>query len=701
MDLECLKNNNEIVSDGLAIFIDLTDIRSWNLNTGFTSFSITKWKDAKVSNLDLLDFGLTAYDNGRVNDMISTLNVTADETKLSLFRIGFNDATGGTFYTDLNISGITAPQSNVGNYFQLDGGYLQGFFKIQGQTYELLPPRFNNGVTIENLIKIDEFNDSIFFLMGARAEDKYNPLFSGETKIVITTETERVPSGVVGQVAIVITIITGFSGVSTSQGNFLNAFLEEERLKISFSDFADSTKIVPVKQPNNNTYDNVIAFMLNTDGKLGVKRINSDGVIISEISPKSLPTTGWTLVSFSFEPEEILDPDVLDCAPNRNGTLIFYVNGREFWRLNDYEEFFFKDFKNNYEKVIGVPYNISWGGGSFGLKHSFHFDILNTTLYDGQNTQYIKDNFTPDTFFPFNDDPCFTGGSDPSLGNVSLSADSKTFVEPDPCDPNIENPITVIRVDYTGTTAQTPSNTYYIEFDTPIEMISNRDYDFQLDLFDTGIFQTVNVTGNTPINSISIALNGTEDIEVVNQTVYKSPVTRGKIENNTIPPFPILPDVFEYVDGETGLLINGQTGFPVSTTQNQIITSGLTVNRFVTGVNMWNTIKLKARLKNNTGRQNAVVGILIESTEKLIEDFLIFFDNFKYRASEKLAQDPTKDNLLIEQNFNSSLKGGLQKLRIYDRTLTGQEILHNAKVEIKNNPNLGFNVTTGGRIIKI
>jgi hypothetical protein len=137
MNLNCLKNT--IITDNLAIQIDLTDLESWNLNTDFTSVSLTAWDGAVSDNLNLLDFGLTAYDNGRTDRMYSGITFTPQDTKLTLYRVGYNTGqtafAGETQYDGFEITGITG--SNVGNHFILDGGYLQGFFKLKDYTYEL------------------------------------------------------------------------------------------------------------------------------------------------------------------------------------------------------------------------------------------------------------------------------------------------------------------------------------------------------------------------------------------------------------------------------------------------------------------------------------------------------------------------------------------------------------------------------------
>ena len=345
MNLECL---NDIITKNLAIHIDISDSDSWNLNTGLTSVSLTQWDGAKVDNINLYDFGLTMYDNGRIDEMYSGYTVTPDDTKVTLYRIGYNNATGGTFYDLYPMSAVTTG-SSVGNYFDTGGGYLQGFFKLEDYNFEQFPARYNDGITIETLIRIDSFHNGIFYLMGARAEDKYNTYFSGETELDVVGAT------------------SGFSGVYTSEENNLHAILDTEVLKTAFRIPEDRFQTVPKEQPQDSTFDNIIAFMIQSDGKLAIKRIDENGVVYKRQSTNVLSSTGWTHITIVFKPDEKLDEDLLDCAAARSGTLKIYVNGRLFWKIENYNEFFFKGIKNDREKQIGVPYNISWGGGSFGL----------------------------------------------------------------------------------------------------------------------------------------------------------------------------------------------------------------------------------------------------------------------------------------------------------------------------------------------
>jgi len=633
MNLECLSG---IIKDGLAIHIDISDENSWNFNTGFTSTSLNQWSGAYSDNINLYDFGLTAYDNGRVDDKVSSLDITSQDLKVSLYRVGNNNATGGTFYDSYPISAVTSG-STIGNYFDLDGGYLQGFFKLEDYDHELLPQRYNQGITIETLVNIGDDSEGIFYLMGARAEDKYNPFFSGETQEVITEETVTTRTGVIGLTNEKVKRVTSFSGVTTSEDNNLNAYLDETSLKNAFIDYADRNETKLVEQPSDSINENVIAFGLNGNGNMYIKRVNENGLVKTIISPNTITTTGWTMINITYKPDELLEcfDDLVECAPARNGDLTIYVDGRKFWKIEDYKEFFFVGMNNNKEKQIGVPYNISWGGGSFGLKHSYHWDLSTTTLYNGEDATYINSNFISEES-PLKDDPCdeILDISISGVSDITFTADTETFGLEGECDPSNIIDVPVFRIENTGTTAQTTGQQYYIEFATDLEIISNRDYDIDVSIFENSIFRF----GST--KEIKLVVTGSEDISIIEEEKYN-----GRMSNE------------------------------------------------------WIDITIKVRVKDNTGRQTMRIGLLITSDRPLEDNFILFLNDFTYVASNILDQDENKDNLTIENNFDSSFIGSIQKLRVYTIPFTSQMALHNAIKELNSNPEYGKTITGGGRII--
>lgn len=386
MNLDCL---NSIILENLAIHIDLSDSNSWNLNTGYTSLSLTKWEDAISSDLSLLDFGLTGYDNAFLNSMLSGFTLTAIDNKFTLYRVGANDASGNTSYSGYTIS----TGSSVGNYFSLDGGFLQGFHKLEGYDYEILPPRYNQGITIETVIQINPDSQGIFFFMGTRAEDKYNPYFSGETAITDTTTLSNPTGGTDYQYS--------FSGITTSEGNYLEAYVDEEVLRSSFAVVEDSRTDINIEYPQiDNIKANVMAFELTSNKKLAYKYLDLNGDLQYNESPNAISRTGWSTLAITFTPdEEIRDYDstMYQCYERRTGTLRFYVNGRLFWTVEDFTEWYSRPIINDKEKQLGVPFTISWGGGSFGLENSWHFNTGSTTMPYVQDSE--KADLTIEEYF--------------------------------------------------------------------------------------------------------------------------------------------------------------------------------------------------------------------------------------------------------------------------------------------------------------
>lgn len=664
MNLECL---NGIITNNLAIHIDLTSNKSWiDFNSGLTTISLNKWSNAFSDNINLYDYGLTSSDVG--DKLIwESKTITSNDVYFNMRKVGYhnvqNPTTGQTSGVTVNtqylpITGITAL---TGNYFNLNGGYLQGFFKLEDYNYTIFPARYNNGITIETVLNIFPESHGIFFMMGARSEDKYNPYFSGET----------------------ITGITTSSGVTTSGDDYLNAFIGETVTKKGFIYPEDNTEIKYSEAPQvDNIKNNVIAFELTQDKRLAYKYIDVSGFTVYNSSPSIINVTGFTVIDIVFTPDYVFNtPTSLECGKQRTGKLIFYVNGRPNWIVYDFPEFYFRGFANQKEKQIGVPYSISWGGGSFGLKHSWHYDYQTYGLYGGEDSTYINAKFS------VQENPII---GDNLLSGLVLSADSQTF------------DYTVFRVDYTGGTG----NTYFIKFNNPISVLSNRDYSINLSVYDNGFFKNVDDSGNTVTNLLSIlAYSDTTDVDVFSSVEYSYPILMSSVNEQRLGLHPF-SDEFEYIY-TNGIMYYGETGEPVIDIfgnlsnygwySNSVLTGGTVQNSLVTGQNTWNKLKSVIKTPDNTGQSFINVGLLLQTSNSFNIDKPLFIKNFTYTASDILVKDARKDNLTIEQNFNTPFIGGIQKLRIYDNALTSPEVLHNAIWESKVNENIVVN--KGGRII--
>ena len=69
----------------------------------------------------------------------------------------------------------------------------------------------------------------------------------------------------------------------------------------------------------------------------------------------------------------------------RNGRLKIYINGKLFQTFENIEELIPRALPTDKEKQVGVPFNISWGGGTQGLRE--HLTFSSTTLLNGPHIQ--------------------------------------------------------------------------------------------------------------------------------------------------------------------------------------------------------------------------------------------------------------------------------------------------------------------------
>jgi len=65
---------------------------------------------------------------------------------------------------------------------------------------------------------------------------------------------------------------------------------------------------------------------------------------------------------------------------DRVGRLKIYVNGRIFDTIENFEEVIPRGLNTEKEKQVGVPFNISWGGGTQGLIENLTFSSCTTTI---------------------------------------------------------------------------------------------------------------------------------------------------------------------------------------------------------------------------------------------------------------------------------------------------------------------------------
>ena len=195
---------NILTGDTLAIYFDFNDpnIYSTGVTSADTIFSSASWVNAINSGVTLNDIGLTGIDNGLIKyqrltgDTANTLLVSAMTTSSIILssgdtRLTLNSVTGNS---DTYIYPISILSGAVGNYAQFCGGFYQGFYKLDGFEYDVLPNRVNKGWVAEfwlnktnpcsgftgtTLNDINPNNKGIFFYLGTRAENKFWNTFYG------------------------------------------------------------------------------------------------------------------------------------------------------------------------------------------------------------------------------------------------------------------------------------------------------------------------------------------------------------------------------------------------------------------------------------------------------------------------------------------------------------------------------------------
>ena len=122
----------------------------------------------------------------------------ADYLVLTVGSVTETDNTTGVLANPINY-GMKSDYDRSGFYYDLYGGFFQGFYKLFSYGYQVLPNRMDKGWTVECLLKVRSSgsswnnqvgttlntaypsNEGLFFYFGARSENKFYNCFSGET----------------------------------------------------------------------------------------------------------------------------------------------------------------------------------------------------------------------------------------------------------------------------------------------------------------------------------------------------------------------------------------------------------------------------------------------------------------------------------------------------------------------------------------
>jgi hypothetical protein len=159
--------------------------------------------------------------------------------------------------------------------------------------------------------------------------------------------------------------------------------------KCSFSGRSKPQTVVDYKK---DITDNALAFIITDDGKIGYRLLTVTGTCYtastgerlyqSNVSIKEeyslsgiVSSDVWSYITIRYTSNYLTDCE-LTTKPQRIGKLMFYVNSKLKFVVDNFPEFIAKRLDEHYLKQVGVPFNFSLGGGSQGLIDSQTFDGL-------------------------------------------------------------------------------------------------------------------------------------------------------------------------------------------------------------------------------------------------------------------------------------------------------------------------------------
>jgi hypothetical protein len=190
--------------DCFVVWYDFNNLNTYNNSTptsidGDNIYSLVSWSGAVNTGYTFNTIGLTGIDNGLVgftkdpSDIANlallsaltgtTLVIPSGDTRLHMNRV--SGTTGNYVYPYDIIIDPNTP--DIGNFASLYGGFYQGYYKLDGSNYEVLPTRVNQVWVAEFWLTTKQFgspsgqtlndtypeNEGFFFYMGTRAENKF------------------------------------------------------------------------------------------------------------------------------------------------------------------------------------------------------------------------------------------------------------------------------------------------------------------------------------------------------------------------------------------------------------------------------------------------------------------------------------------------------------------------------------------------
>jgi hypothetical protein len=437
--------DGELTKRCLISYIDTNIDGCIDEDGNLSSFSGFTYENYLNNDVKLDDFGFTGIDNGRIlydntitlDEFIGVLTGSSMELESGDAKLHLYPAQGNSKYYNYQAEVM---QDDRDRYYAFKGGFMQGFYKLNGFDYEVLPANIERCWNLEFVIRprtdYEESgmtlnvehpeNKGIFFYIGTRNENKFgrfngedltkypfrngfeNNCFDSNKNEIETSNDHKLNNGDYFEVTTdnkflifdrtkngytVDTWDDDDTKVVIDQGKFPgndNLFLLMNRGKSGYTvdtiaEYFDSvTGQSKEYSIMSDVENNAFALKINEDGSIGykylVKDCNSDsgyGVISENSFSDIVKNDKWNTINVMFK---ILDGGVDKCGNslgNRTMKIFIYVNGYLKLVSKELPEFRFKELNEYFDKQEGVPFNISLGGGTQGLAESMWVDNYN------------------------------------------------------------------------------------------------------------------------------------------------------------------------------------------------------------------------------------------------------------------------------------------------------------------------------------
>ena len=418
----------------LSAFMDTNDPYCIGIGDTLVSKKEYTWPDAVNSGCTLLDIGITGVDNGLLkfdkdtigDDMFMNLFLGSSQLLVSGdTRLFLNPVTGNTkqyVYPYDIVSG-----SSDGTYYSFRGGFLQGYYRLHGFGYSVLPQYIEDEWNMEFVIRprseassgntlnaAHPDNAGTFFYMGTRAENKFiryygadggdprpvegwmmtsdGKLFNSTEEYTIVTDNkyllfDRTCDGVTVRTFDEDAEYAVEGAVRHDKGENLYTIVNRTQTGKTACDLRREY----YRQSGRTDYDmmkdvygNAFSLRVRDDGSIGYRYLVRDcdaeeGYrIIEEYSfPGIVKKDEWSTINVKYA---ILNGSVDPCGvpyEGRKMKIYIYVNG--YLKLVSIElpEFSFHELDDSPERQEGVPFNISLGGGTQGLCDVIYDDYRN------------------------------------------------------------------------------------------------------------------------------------------------------------------------------------------------------------------------------------------------------------------------------------------------------------------------------------